>query len=86
MGLTKYEVAGSGVCVNCIAPGYIATEPFVAGIERMGPERAARLMQLVAVGRLARIEEIASLAVYLATEEASYMVGQMISPNGGLVI
>jgi 3-oxoacyl-[acyl-carrier protein] reductase len=81
-----HEVAGSGVCVNCIAPGYIATEPFVAGIERMGPERAARLMQLVAVGRLARIEEIASLAVYLATEEASYIVGQMISPNGGLVI
>jgi 3-oxoacyl-[acyl-carrier protein] reductase len=52
----------------------------------MGPEKAARLMQLVAVGRLARIEEIASMAVYLAGEDASYMVGQMISPNGGLVI
>ena len=81
-----HEVAGSGVCVNCISPGYIATEPFVAGIERMGHEKAARLMQLVAVGRLAKIEEIASMAVYLATDEASYMVGQMISPNGGLVI
>lgn len=81
-----HEVAGAGVCVNCIAPGYIATEPFVAGIERMGPEKAARLMQLVAVGRLAKVEEIASLAVYLATEEASYMVGQIISPNGGLVL
>jgi len=81
-----HEVAGAGVCVNCISPGYIATKPFVAGIERMGAEKAARLMQLVAVGRLGRIEEIASMAVYLASEEASYMVGQMISPNGGLVI
>ncbi len=81
-----HEVAGAGVCVNCIAPGYIATDLFEAGIERMGSERAARLMQLVAVGRLAKVEEIASLAVYLATDEAAYVVGQMISPNGGLVI
>ncbi len=81
-----HEVAGAGVCVNCISPGYIGTPPFVRGIEKMGPEKAARLMQLVAVGRLGKIEEIASLAVYLASEEASYMIGQMISPNGGLVI
>lgn len=81
-----HEVAGAGVCVNCIAPGYIATPPFVRGIEKMGQEKAARLMQLVPVGRLGEVEEIASLAVYLASEEASYMVGQMISPNGGLVI
>ncbi len=60
-----HEVAGAGVCVNCIAPGYIATPPFVRGIEKMGPEKAARLMQLVPVGRLGRVEEIASLVVVL---------------------
>lgn len=81
-----HEVAGSGVCVNCIAPGYVATPPFLAGLERMGPEKSKRLLGLVPLGRLAEIEEIASLAVYLASEKAGYMVGQIISPNGGLVI
>lgn len=81
-----HEVAGAGVCVNAIAPGYIGTEPFLRGIEKMGPEKAARLMQLVPVGRLGTAQEIASLAVYLASEEAGYMIGQTISPNGGLVI
>ncbi len=82
----SHEVAGAGVCVNCIAPGYIATPPFVRGLEQMGPEKSSRLMQLVPVGRLGNIEEIASLAVYLASDEASYLVGQTISPNGGLII
>lgn len=89
VGFTKsvgHEVAGAGVCVNCIAPGYIATEFFPKALERMGTERAARLMQLLPVGRLATVNEIASLAVYLASEDASYMVGQIISPNGGLVV
>ncbi|MQL53685.1 SDR family oxidoreductase [Desulfofundulus thermobenzoicus] len=81
-----HEVAGAGICVNCIAPGYIDTEPFMKGIEKMGPERKARLMQLIPVGRIGRIEEYASLAVYLASDDANYMIGQVISPNGGIVI
>jgi 3-oxoacyl-[acyl-carrier protein] reductase len=89
VGFTRavaHEVAGAGVCVNCIAPGYIGTEPFLHGIETMGPERAGRLMQLVPAGRLGTVAEIASLAAWLASEDAGYMVGQVISPNGGLVI
>jgi 3-oxoacyl-[acyl-carrier protein] reductase len=81
-----HEVAGAGVCVNCVAPGWIGTPPFVKGVERMGPERAARLMQMVPVGRLGTIEEIASAVTYLASEEASYLVGAIINANGGLVI
>lgn len=81
-----YEVAGAGVCVNCIAPGYINTDEFMRGIDQMTPERRARFMQLMPVGRIGKIEEYASLAVYLASDDANYMVGQIISPNGGLVI
>jgi len=81
-----HEVAGSGVCVNCVAPGYIGTPPFKKGIEKMGPEKAARLMQLVPVGRLGTVEEIAAMVVYLSSEEASYTVGAIINVNGGLVI
>ncbi|MEW6663245.1 MAG: SDR family NAD(P)-dependent oxidoreductase [Bacillota bacterium] len=81
-----HEVAGAGVCVNCIAPGYIETDEFMRGINQMSPERRARFMQLIPVGRIGKIEEYASLAVYLASDDANYMLGQIISPNGGLVI
>jgi len=81
-----HEVAGAGVCVNCIAPGYIDTPLFMRGIDQMSEERRARFMQLIPKGRIGKIEEYASLAVYLASDDADYMVGQIISPNGGLVI
>lgn len=82
-----HEVAGAGVCVNCIAPGYIETEPFMRGINSMTPESRNRfLMQLIPVGRIGKIEEFAALAVHLASEDGNYMIGQIISPNGGLVM
>ncbi|MGI6630257.1 MAG: SDR family NAD(P)-dependent oxidoreductase [Bacillota bacterium] len=81
-----HEVAGAGVCVNCMAPGYIETDEFMRGINQMDPERRARFMQIIAKGRVGKIEEYAALAVFLASKEADYMVGQIISPNGGLYI
>ncbi|MDA8228938.1 MAG: 3-oxoacyl-ACP reductase FabG [Desulfitobacterium hafniense] len=82
-----HEVAGAGVRVNCIAPGYIETDEFMRGINSMEPERKQRfLMQLIPIGRIGKIEEYAALAVYLASDEGDYMVGQIISPNGGLVM
>lgn len=82
-----HEVAGAGVRVNCIAPGYIETDEFMRGINSMDPERRQRLlMQLIPIGRIGKVEEYASLAVYLASDDGDYMVGQIISPNGGLVM
>ncbi|MDO7785702.1 SDR family NAD(P)-dependent oxidoreductase [Desulforamulus aquiferis] len=81
-----YEVAGAGICVNCIAPGYIETDEFMRGINSMDPETRARFMQLMPTRRVGKVEEYAALAVHLASEEGNYMVGQVISPNGGLVI
>jgi Dehydrogenases with different specificities (related to short-chain alcohol dehydrogenases) len=81
-----YEVAGAGICVNCVAPGYIETDEFMRGINKMSQEQRARFIQLMPVGRIGKIEEYASLVVYLASDDANYCVGQIISPNGGIAI
>jgi NAD(P)-dependent dehydrogenase (short-subunit alcohol dehydrogenase family) len=89
VGLTKsvaHEVAPAGISVNCIAPGYVTTPPFKKGLESMGAERLAQFMQIIPAGRFATPEEIGAIAVFLASDDASYMIGQTVSPNGGVVI
>jgi 3-oxoacyl-[acyl-carrier protein] reductase len=85
IGFTKavaQEVIGSGIVVNAVAPGYIDT-PLLDGID----EQVIKiLIAQTPAGRLGTAEEIASLVVYLATDDANYIVGQVISPNGGMVI
>lgn len=76
------EVAPAGVIVNAIAAGGIATPEFLTLISKFG-EGALRGMPLQ---RLGTIEEYASLVVYLASDEAGYIIGQVISPNGGIFI
>ena len=76
------EVIRVGVYVNAIAPGYIDT-PFLDG---MSPESNAGVRMSIPLGRLGKADEIAPLAVFLASNESSYIVGQVISPNGGLVL
>lgn len=89
VGLTKsvaHEVAPAGISVNCIAPGYVTSPPFKKGVESMGEDRLARLMQIIPAGRFAEPEEIGAIALFLASDDASYMIGQVVSPNGGVVI
>jgi 3-oxoacyl-[acyl-carrier protein] reductase len=76
------EVIGAGVYVNCIAPGGVATPPW----ERAPKEARDLVLQLIPARRMGTVEEYASLAVYLASDESNYIVGQVISPNGGLVM
>ncbi len=73
------EVAKAGIRVNCIAPGWIET-PILTNLDQDSRERLA---QSIPMGRLGTPEEIAAVAVFLASDEASYMTGQVISPNGG---
>jgi NAD(P)-dependent dehydrogenase (short-subunit alcohol dehydrogenase family) len=73
------EVAKAGIRVNCLAPGWIET-PILANVAQDSRER---LMQTIPMGRLGTPEEIAAVAAFLASDEASYMTGQVISPNGG---
>lgn len=81
-----HEVAGSGITVNCIAPGYVTSPPFEEGLKMMGEDRRKRLLQIIPAGRVGEPDDIAHLAVYLASDVSSYMIGQIVSCNGGVVI
>jgi 3-oxoacyl-[acyl-carrier protein] reductase len=82
---TALDVAGANIQVNAIACGGVLTPPFEDYLARADDDQKNRLFQMVPLGRIGRPEEYASLAVYLASDE-HYLVGQVISPNGGLVI
>lgn len=72
--------------MNCIAPGGIMTDDFSDILGRMTEQARNEFFQMVPLGRLGEPEEYASLAVWLASEGGGYMVGQVISPNGGAAI
>lgn len=73
------EVASRGITVNAVAPGIIET----AMTE--GTFNAEAVKQMVPMKRAGRPEEVASLVAYLASEEAAYISGQVISINGGML-
>ena len=76
------EVVSQGILVNCIAPGFIET-PMTAPIEG---ELRQQVIALTPIGRFGEPREIAAAALFLASEDSSFMVGQIVSPNGGYVI
>lgn len=80
-----YDVAGANIYVNCIACGGIMTPPFRKYFAEASEQEKRNLLAQIPLGRLGEPEEYASLAVYLASDE-HYLVGQIISPNGGMVI
>lgn len=73
------EVAEEGVTVNAIAPGYIESPFNDAG----SSARMELVRDAVPAGRLGKPAEIGALAVYLASDEAGFTTGEVISPNGG---
>lgn len=82
---SAYDVAGANILVNAIACGGVHTPPFEAYLASATQTQRDSLFQMIPQGRLGRPEEYASLALFLAAEE-HYLVGQVISPNGGYVI
>lgn len=74
------EVVGHGILVNCIAPGFIDT-PMTAPIAE--PVRQM-IIAMTPMGRFGEPREIAAAALFLASDDASFMVGQVVSPNGGI--
>jgi NAD(P)-dependent dehydrogenase (short-subunit alcohol dehydrogenase family) len=76
------EVARHNIRVNVIAPGYVRT-PMLEGL----PDGFAdHILKKTPLGRLGEADEIAGLVSFLASPEADFITGQVISPNGGLVI
>jgi len=79
------EVGGQGILVNAIAPGYIDTPLLDVLGEQRATQSAVIALQTV-VGRLGEAREVAATALFLAGPGGSYFTGQVLSPNGGLVI
>ena len=84
IGLSKSvskELASRGINVNCIAPGYINTEM----TDQLSAEVKENFNKQIPLGRIGKPEEIASTALFLASEYASYITGQTITVDGGMV-
>ena len=85
IGLTKSaarEYASRGILINCIAPGFIETYMTAAL-----PEDARKvLLEEIALGRLGSPGDIADAVLFLASDLASYMTGQVLVVDGGMVI
>jgi 3-oxoacyl-[acyl-carrier protein] reductase len=76
------EVAGRGITVNCVAPGFITT----AMTDKLSEDQKAKLLTAVPAGRMGTPEEIAAAVVYLASPEAAYVTGATLHVNGGMAM
>lgn len=85
IGLTKSaarELAPRNITVNCIAPGFIETDM----TDQLSDEWKSSLLGQIPMSRMGRPEEIAAVACFLASDAASYMTGQTLHVDGGMVM
>lgn len=84
VGLTRAlsrEVAGRGITANAVAPGVVLTE-----MGRSIPEQVrSEMLRSIPLGRFAAPEEIARVVLFLASDLASYLTGQLVQVNGGWI-
>jgi len=80
------ELAPSGVRVNGIAPGYIRTAQALSREHSLGPEGLAAAASFIPIGRVGEPEDIADVALFLASPAARYITGQTIVVDGGLLV
>jgi 2,3-dihydroxy-2,3-dihydro-p-cumate dehydrogenase len=80
-GLAR-EFAHDGITINTVAPCAVNT-PQMVEITEKNPLLAAKFVSVIPLGRPAEMEEVASMVSYLASQEASFVTGQVISVNGG---
>ena len=85
IGFTKSlakELAGRGVRANCVAPGYIATQM----TENLSDQVKEAVLSKIPLNRIGRPLDVANAALYLASDLASYVTGQVIAVDGGMVM
>lgn len=85
IGMSKamaMEVASRGITINCVAPGFIET-PMTAVLTE---EQKNKMLAEIPMGRMGQAEEIANTIIFLASKEASYITGQTLHVNGGMLM
>ncbi len=85
IGFTKSvakEYASRGILANCVAPGFIDTDMTAA----LPEEARATLLEDIALGRLGRPEDVAGAVLFLVSDLATYVTGQVLVVDGGMVI
>ena len=85
IGLTKSvarELAGRGICVNAVAPGFVETDMTAAM-----PEAAKEKMtEVIPMGRVGKVSDIAEAVAFLADDASAYITGQVLCVDGGMAI
>jgi 2-hydroxycyclohexanecarboxyl-CoA dehydrogenase len=76
-----HELGPSGITANCIAPGLIDT-PLIQG-SMVSAEIRAKTIESAPVRRIGQPEDVAAACAYLVSDDASFVTGQVLSPNGG---
>lgn len=85
IGFTKAlakEVGPSGITVNCVSPGFISTDMTACYTK----EEVNAICEEIPVGRTGSPYEVAQAVFYLASEQASYITGQVLGINGGMIV
>ncbi len=80
------ELARAGIRVNGIAPGYIRTAQALSVEHSLGPEGLERAASFIPMGRVGEPDDIADVALFLASPAARYLTGQVIAVDGGLLV
>jgi len=78
------ELIGQGIYVNCVAPGWVATEMSLAALS--DPVTSKKALSLIPLGRAAHVDEIAGPVVFLCTPLAGFVSGEIFNVNGGAVL
>jgi 3-oxoacyl-[acyl-carrier protein] reductase len=80
------ELARSGIRVNGVAPGYIRTAQALSVEHSLGPAGLEQAASFIPMGRIGEPEDIADVILFLASEAARYLTGQVITVDGGLLV
>jgi len=78
------ELARDGICVNCVAPGWVETDMSAPALKDV--KIRDRVFAAIPLGRVAKPEELAAPILFLCTEHAGFMTGSILSVNGGAVL